>query len=192
MYWTRRIVIIVLSLLSLLVIKVLCDEPISIDKRHIQSTAPLRLRLLYTLKRYRLPDCAGDLMPDLPSAERLLLSAGPTDNANRYISSRISGSYGRNTLNISIATKLYDDYCTINGYTQQAPVTTTSGIGALTITITAAATTVERTITVTRGSTHVESSGNGCRFCWATGWASFAPLLIVILAAMCGGLAFAD
>ncbi|KAK0744094.1 hypothetical protein B0T18DRAFT_392752 [Schizothecium vesticola] len=43
--------------------------------------------------------------------------------ANSYVSSCVNSRCTRNSFDISVATKLYDDYCTSNGYSRQAQST---------------------------------------------------------------------
>lgn len=96
-------------------------------------------------------------------------------DAHNYVFSCISTNCA-NALDISVATKLYDDYCTSNGWivttTTQAPQP--SETGALTITITVPPTvvvTATATVTVTAASTFERPP---------TGWVSLVALAITL------------
>ena len=105
--------------------------------------------------------------------------------ANLYISSCVNRGCSQNAHDISLATKIYDDYCTGNGYTRQAEVTAPSPTGALTITITSPPTaTVTETVTVTAGSGSPSLRPNS--------GVSFAPLVVAVLVSVFGGFAFAQ
>lgn len=106
-------------------------------------------------------------------------------SAHQFVYSCISNGC-RNSLDLSIATKLYDDYCTSNGYTQTTTTTAPapSETGALTITITVPPTvvvTATATVTVTAAAASAAHPGSDR---W-TGWATrvVPALLVAILAA---------
>ena len=122
----------VLSLLPLLFVGALCDAPVTIDQSD-------------TFKNQR--PCANECFilfkdPGLPIAEQISCSTRRVYNdcfcrsdlqfeANSYVSSCVNSRCTRNSFDISVATKLYDDYCTSNGYSRQAQSTPPPETGAI-------------------------------------------------------------
>lgn len=109
--------------------------------------------------------------------------------ANRYVSSCVNLYCSKNALDISTATKLYDDYCTSNGYVQ-AQATTTSATGAFTITVTEAATTVRETTTTTRTVVASSEARGGPPIAGASRWLVFTTLFMAAAGTAVGVVAF--
>jgi hypothetical protein len=139
----------VFFLASLFIAQILCDASVTIDQSDIYKNQrvcafgcfngfddigyPIAQELSCpTFKVYNDCFCRTDLQGD----------------ANNYISSCVYNRCSKNAHDLSIATSLYDDYCTSNGYTAEAQIT--AATGASTITITQAAKTIERTTTATQ------------------------------------------
>lgn len=181
--------------LLLLVVDVLCDAPASLDAN---ETFQRQRQCAFPCFGYSV---VGDPLDVL--ATRISCPTGPVQNdcfcrpdlqqdANRHISSCINARCSKNALDISVATKLYDDYCTSNGYTGEAQVKATSTAGALTITITAApTTTIERTVIITQTMLATSLSGSEHRTRLTTGWTYSVSPIVVVLAALFGALLFA-
>ncbi|KAK0618917.1 hypothetical protein B0T14DRAFT_518253 [Immersiella caudata] len=118
------------SLLPLLFAGVLCDAPVSIDQSDI-----------YRNQR----ECAGGCFISFddigyPIAKKISCPTFKVQNdcfcrsdlqfeANSYISSCVNARCTRNSFDIDVATKLYDNYCTSNGYTRVAQSTPPPGTG---------------------------------------------------------------
>jgi len=164
----------IVLLLPLLAVGVVCDAPVTInDNDAYQRQRVCAFSCFIGFDDIGYPIAQEISCPTFPVQNDCFCRTDLQRQAHLYVSSCISGGCDRNKNDISVATKLYDDYCTSNGYTQTSQVTETSESGALTITITAPpVTTVTATVTVTAGASSEPP----------TRWMSFAPLVVIVMA----------
>ena len=168
-----------LSLLPLLVVRVLCDGPVTIDQSDAyKQQRKCAFRCFVDFSDVGYPIAMQISCPTFRVQNDCFCRSDLQQEANLYVSSCVDSGCSRNKFDIDLATKIYDDYCTRNGYERPAQVTTPPGTGAYAATITALpTTTVGRTTTATDGTADVPSRR-------PIGWVSFASschILAVIL-----------
>lgn len=118
----------VVSLLPLLFVGVLCDAPVSIDQSDTyRQQRACAVGCFISFDDIGYPIAQKISCPTFRVQNDCFCRSDLQFDANSWISSCVNTVCTRNSFDINRATKLYDDYCTSNGYTREARSTPPPG-----------------------------------------------------------------